>query len=229
MSSPDAASTPSPEPPAAPPSGPAPRGPPPMPAWTSALTSTAPTPGPAGLFYADVPNRAIAYIIDVILVGIVAVIISIVVFAVFGPPTSVQSIPDTSAILGFRVETHTNILPTLIYAVLGIGLSAGYFIYTWTAMRATLGMRVLGMQVGNAADGATLTTNQAVRRWLALGGIFSLAQTLNSLPLLGLLIALASLAWVIFLIVTTAQSPTKQGWHDKFAATIVAKAARSVA
>ena len=166
---------------------------------------------------------------DVILVGIVAVIISIVVFAVFGPPTSVQSIPDTSAILGFRVETHTNILPTLIYAVLGIGLSAGYFIYTWTAMRATLGMRVLGMQVGNAADGATLTTNQAVRRWLALGGIFSLAQTLNSLPLLGLLIALASLAWVIFLIVTTAQSPTKQGWHDKFAGTIVAKAARSVA
>jgi uncharacterized RDD family membrane protein YckC len=115
------------------------------------------------------------------------------------------------------------------WAGTNIAISASYFIYTWTTMRATVGMRVLGMQVGNSADGATLTMNQAVRRWLALGGIFSLTQALNPLPLLGILIGLASLAWVIFLLVTTAQSPTKQGWHDKFAGSIVAKAARAVA
>jgi len=227
---------PSPEQPSAPPSAPPPgpmpgpmSAPPSMPAWTSTLTSTAPTPGPAGLYYADVPNRIFAYIIDAIIVGIVGLIISIVVFAIFGSPTSVTTVPDANSLLGIRIETQTNIIPTLVYAVFGIALSGGYFIYTWTAMRGTIGMRALGMQVGNAADGATMTMDQAIRRWLALGGIFSLAQTLNPLPLVGLLIGLAALAWVIFLLVTTAQSPTKQGWHDKFAGTIVAKAARSVA
>ena len=34
--------------------------------------------------------------------------------------------------------------------------------------------------------------------------------------------------WVIALLVTTAQSPTKQGLHDQFAGTIVVKAARSI-
>jgi uncharacterized RDD family membrane protein YckC len=34
--------------------------------------------------------------------------------------------------------------------------------------------------------------------------------------------------WFIVLLVTTAQSPTKQGIHDKYARTMVVKAARSV-
>ena len=84
------------------------------------------------------------------------------------------------------------------------------------------------MQVGNAFDGATLTIEQAVRRWLALGGIFALAQFLNPLPLLGLLIGLASFVYTLFLLYTTATSPTKQGFHDKFANSVVVKAARSV-
>jgi uncharacterized RDD family membrane protein YckC len=230
MSGPGQQSAPTPEQPAAPPPGPAPSAPPPSaPGWTSALTSTAPTPGPAGLFYADVPNRIIAYVIDAIIVGIVSFIVSVVIFGIVGSPTTVTTVVDPNALLGVRFDTQTNIVPTLLYAIFGIGISAGYFIYTWTAMRGTLGMRMLGMQVGNAANGATLTTDQAVRRWLALGGIFSLAQTLNPLPLVGLLIGLASLIYVIYLLVTTAQSPTKQGFHDKFAGTIVAKAARSVA
>jgi uncharacterized RDD family membrane protein YckC len=33
---------------------------------------------------------------------------------------------------------------------------------------------------------------------------------------------------VIFLLYTTANSPTKQGWHDVFANTMVVKAAKSV-
>jgi uncharacterized RDD family membrane protein YckC len=202
---------------------------PPMPAWTSQLTSTAPTPGPAGLFYADVPNRIIAYIIDAIIVGIVSIIISIVLFSVLGNPTTTTTVQDPNSFLGFRIETHTNFLPQLVYAVFGLALSAGYFIYTWTAMRGTIGMKALGMQVGNQTDGATITMEQAVRRWLALGGVFSLAQTLNQFPGIGILIALASLVWVIALLVTTAQSPTKQGLHDKFAGTMVVKAARSVA
>lgn len=200
-----------------------------LPAWTSQLTSTAPVPGPAGLFYADVPNRIIAQIIDGILVGIVGIIISLIVYGIIGPAQNVTTVPDPNSFLGVRIETSTNWISTIIGALIGLGISAGYYIYTWTAMRGTLGQKMLGMQVGNAADGATLTTEQAVRRWLALGGIFSLAQFLNPLPGLGLLIALVSLVWVIALLVTTAQSPTKQGLHDQFAKTVVVKAARSVA
>jgi uncharacterized RDD family membrane protein YckC len=225
-------SAPPPQQPAAPPPAspppPGPSAPPSMPAWTSNITSTAPVAGPAGLFYADVPNRAIAYIIDAILVGIVSAIVGAVLFAIVGSPTKVESIADPNSLLGFRIETTTNYVSSLLYAIVGAGISAGYFLYTWTAMRGTVGMRLLGMQVGNAADGATLTMEQAVRRWLALGGVFSLAQTLNPIPLIGVLLGLAALIWVIALIVTTAQSPTKQGLHDQFAGTIVVKAARSV-
>ena len=113
-------------------------------------------------------------------------------------------------------------------ALIFAAVSGVYFVYTWTTMRASLGQRVLNLQVGNAADGKTLTRDQAIKRWLALGAPFGIAQALNPLPGLGLLIGLAAFVWFIALLVTTAQSPTKQGLHDQFAETIVVKAARAV-
>jgi len=230
MSGPESAPPPQ-QPAAPPPASPPPPGssqPSGMPAWTSNITSTTPVAGPAGLFYADVPNRVIAYIIDAIIVGITTAILGAIVYAVIGSPISSRTVADPNSIIGVRFETTTNYLSTIVGALIGLAISAGYFIYTWTAMRGTVGMKLLGMQVGNAADGATLTMEQAVRRWLALGGVFSLAQVLNPIPLFGLLLGLAALIWVIALIVTTAQSPTKQGLHDQFANTIIVKAARAV-
>ena len=66
-----------------------------------------------------------------------------------------------------------------------------------------------------------------MRRWLAIAAPSILAQILFGLPLIGFIISLASLAWFIFLVYTTAQSPTKQGWHDHFAHSMVLKAART--
>ena len=98
-------------------------------------------------------------------------------------------------------------------------------------MRGTIGMKVLGMQIGNAGDGKTLTQDQGVRRWLVLFGrqVLSQAATLSIGGALGSLLALAVLAWYIFLLWTTYSSPTKQGWHDHFANSMVVKAARVVA
>ena len=42
------------------------------------------------------------------------------------------------------------------------------------------------------------------------------------------IVGFLAFGWFIFLLVTTAQSPTKQGWHDKFANTQVVKAAKTV-
>lgn len=218
---PPAAPAPAETPPAAPSSTPPALG------WASSSPAV-PVPGHAGLFFADVPNRVIALIIDAIIVGIAGLILSAFIWAIFGSPTTVNTIADPNAPLGIRLDTSTNWVSLFIGAILGIALSAGYYIYFWTQMRGTLGQKALGMQVGNAFDGVSLTLEQGVRRWLALGGIFALAQFLNPLPLLGLLIGLISLIWVIALLVTTAQSPTKQGLHDRFANSVVVKAARSV-
>jgi uncharacterized RDD family membrane protein YckC len=177
------------------------------PAWVGNLTSTAPVAGPAGYFYADVPNRAIAYIIDAIIIGIVGIILS----AIF--------------LVGSGFDTGS----LLLVAVIGLAINAAYFMYTWVAMRGTVGMKLLGMQIGHESDGRTLTYNEAAVRWVLLGAPFGLAQLLNTWPGLGLIISLLGFVWLIALLVTTAQSPTKQGLHDRYAHTMVVKAARSVA
>ena len=197
--------------------------PPPQPAQPASAGWAAPPPpvqaGPAGFFYADVPNRAIAYIIDAIILGI----LNVIVFAVLaGVGLNVLTI-DLNAAGGVSY----NFFASLILAVASLIISGAYFIYTWTAMRGTVGMKVLGMQIGNSGDGKTITMDQAIRRWIALGAPFGLVQAFNPLPGIGILLGLAALAWFIFLLWTTYSSPTKQGFHDKFANTMVVKAARA--
>ena len=184
--------------------------------WTAAPPpSSAPVPGPAGFVYADVPNRAIAYIIDAIIIAIINVLITIVLSAI-------GLNPFTASISGVSV----NFVGLILYAIIGFAVSAAYFVYTWTTMRATIGMRVLGMQIGNAVDGKTMTTEQAGRRWLALFAPSVLAQIATGFGAIGLIFALAAFGWVIYLLWTMAKSPTKQGFQDVFANTMVVKAAR---
>lgn len=187
--------------------------------------SDAPTPAAAavpiggpttGLIYADVPNRAIAYIID----AIVLFVINIIVSAILG---AIGLIPAT---INADLTVSVNYVASLIYAAISLAISAAYFIYFWTTSRATIGMRALSLQIGKAPGGETITQDQAIRRWLALSAPFILAQVLQPLPLLGFILPIAALGWVIYLIYTTAQSPTKQGWHDVFAGTMVVKAVK---
>ena len=176
------------------------------------------SPPATGLVYADVPNRIIAYILDAILVGIFTFIVGVILAGLGLRAVTVN--PDFSV--------SVNYVGAFVQGILALLISAGYFIYTWTRMRGTLGMRALGMQIGNAGDGATLTTTQGVRRYVALSAPAIIAQVFNGIPLIGIVIGLAGLIWYIWLIYTMAQSPTKQGWHDVFANTQVVKAARAV-
>lgn len=222
----DSGQAPEPQEPSSPPSWQAPPpAQPQMPAWSAGLTSTAPVAGPAGFFYADVPNRAIAYIIDVIIIGIVSFIIGAILQGILGPIAKVAI--DPTAPLG--VSVSTNWASALVVTAVDVAISAGYFIYTWTSMRGTVGMKVLGMQVGNEADGSTISMDQAVWRWVLLGGPIGLVTGLSGVSALSLLVALLGFIWFIALLVTTAQSPTKQGLHDRYAHTMVVKAARQVA
>jgi len=96
-------------------------------------------------------------------------------------------------------------------------------------MRATPGMRLLGMQVGHETDGRTMTFQQAAYRFAIMWGPYLVSLLLLFvIPAIGLLTYLVALGWGILLLITTAQSPTKQGLHDKYAQTMVVKAARQV-
>lgn len=197
-------------PPAQEPPPPAP--PPAEQSWQGAPPPAQPAQSASGLVYADVPNRAVAYIVDAIILFVINFVIGLVVYSIF---------PSTSLLA-------PNYVGVLIVTLIGLAINGAYFIYTWTQMRGSPGQRMLGMQVGNAADGATLTQEQAIRRWIFLGAPFGLASALSPIPTLGLLISLAGLAYFIYLLVSTAQSPTKQGFHDVQAKTVVVKGARSV-
>jgi uncharacterized RDD family membrane protein YckC len=105
--------------------------------------------------------------------------------------------------------------------------SAIYFIYTWTNMRGSPGQRVLGLETLNAADGAVLTQPQAIKRWLYLFGPFVLAETASiMLGGLGAIVGLLVFAYAIYLLYTAANSPTRQGFHDVQATTVVVKVKR---
>jgi uncharacterized RDD family membrane protein YckC len=171
--------------------------------WTKPPTpAQTAQPGPAGFVYGDVPNRVIAYIIDSIVIFIVNVIILAILVAI-------------------------GLNNFVVYGLIGLVVSAGYFIYLWSTRRATLGMGFLGLQIGNAVDGKTLTTDQALRRWVIISAPAVVAQAAQVIGIIGSLLGLLALLWYIYLLWTTAKSPTKQGFHDVFANTMVVKAARS--
>jgi len=164
--------------------------------------------------------RVVAYIIDAILLGIVGALVSIALGALFFGTVAGR---DFSLAIVFA----------LLLAVANLVISAIYFIWGWTnpEMRASLGQRVLGLNTLNAADGATVTRDQAVRRWAWLYGVFAVASALqlalggSDLAGLGSLIGLLAFAYWVFLLWTTYQSAKKQGYHDVQANTVVVKRA----
>jgi uncharacterized RDD family membrane protein YckC len=171
-------------------------------------------PGIPGFVYADVPNRFIALIIDGIVIIVILAIIAAILSAV-----------------GLNVgvgKQNADLVGSLVYGVVSLVVGAGYLIYSWTSMRASVGMRVLGMQVGNAFDGKTLTMDQAMRRFGALWGPSIISSALQGVAVIGNLLSLLTFFYLIYLLWTTAKSPTKQGFHDTFANTVVVKAARGV-
>lgn len=180
-----------------------------QPEWVGNLTNTQATPGPAGFFYADVPNRVLAMVIDVI--GII--VIQFVLVAILAGGALLTG--------GFQAML-------LVANLVAYALWAAYFIYTWSAMRGTLGMKALGLQVGHQSDGRSLTYQQAAIRFAVLFGpqivIGLLGALVPALSGLGLL----SFVWLVVILVTMAQSPTKQGLHDKYSESMVVKAGRAI-
>jgi len=168
-------------------------------AWSQApaVATGTPVPGSPGVFFAGMWQRFAAYLLDNFLLILAYIVVAIVIAA--AAPSAV---------------------PTAGVVILAL-LSAAYFILQWRGgHRATLGMRALGIQVGNAFDGVRLTDRQAVIRWASLGYPLGLV---GLIPGLGGLASLINLVLVIGLFLTTLGSTTRQGWHDQFANSAVVR------
>jgi uncharacterized RDD family membrane protein YckC len=81
-------------------------------------------------------------------------------------------------------------------------LSLVYFVGLWTYMGGSIGQRILGMRVVDAATGQPIGLGKAVVRWLGL--------------LLSFFVCFIGVIWVAF-------DPRKQGWMDKIAGTVVVR------
>ena len=170
-------------------------------------------PGAPGLSFADTASRFVGYVLDSIIVSIIGSIIAAVLgLGRGGTVVSTTSGGGTSA--SYAVTGGAFLVP---YVVVGFA----YFVFFWSGgRRATPGQQLFKLQVGNAFDGMALTSTQAVKRWFALGTFLSL---FSILPAIYPLASLVELVWVIALFVTTVRSPTKQGFHDKFANSAVVR------
>lgn len=173
--------------------------------------------GPApGVAYADLVTRIIAYIIDSILLGIVTFIVA----AVLG-----VGILGSLLTGGFLLA----IIAGLVLAVIVLAASAVYFIYTWTTMRASPGQKVLNLETVNAGDGATLTRDQAIRRWAflfgpqAIASVGQFAFTTSDASFVGPILSLLAFVYTVYLLYTASQSPKRQGYHDVQSGTVVVK------
>lgn len=168
--------------------------------WAAAAAPAATEIAP-GLRFSGTGARFVALLIDLLITGII---------------TSVAS-----SALGFSASSRGTIAPAVGQGVLSAVVTGIYFVGFWSGgRRATVGQRLLNIQVGHAFDGAPLTLEQAIRRWLGLGFFLSVFSFTTSLAAIS---SVVEFAWYFVLLFTTISSGTKQGLHDRFAESAVVR------
>jgi uncharacterized RDD family membrane protein YckC len=198
------------------PSGQPPSAPPPgggMPSWTNNLSARGTKAGPAGVALADFTDRAIAAVIDFVIIGIIGWIVSSVMTGILGDQL-------LGGIFGsIKVPSLVSSLATVVVMLV---ISAAYFVGMWTRMNgATVGMRVMKLSVRDASSGQMVGQSAAINRWLLVGAPAVLSSIYGWG--LGLILGILVFVYYLYLIYTVASSPTRQGLHDTYAKTVVAK------
>ena len=164
--------------------------------------------GPApGVAYADLVTRIIALVIDSVILFIPYMIVNSILVGMF-------------LLSGGFIITFLGLIVGVLYAA----LAGAYFVWTWTTQRASYGQKFLKLETVNAADGATLTRDQAIKRFAFLyaGNILSVVGQ-QVFGVFGMLVSLVGLGYVLYLLYTASQSAKRQGFHDVQAGTVVVK------
>jgi len=127
------------------------------------------------------------------------------------------------SVIGFGLTTLIGV-PTLASSVVVVLVmlvaTAIYFIGGWTGSRAsTPGMRLFGLTLHDAAAGAPIARDAAVRRWLVLGAPFALGFFYGWGVGLWLSVVLAG--YYGYLLFTLARSLDGRGLHDEISEAVV--------
>jgi len=183
---------------------------------TQGITSTARVQGPAGLVLADVPNRIMALVIDILVLSVAGFLLAWSFGGLVSQPGALDSPGGELDVAAFLVVLTLQLL-----------ISLAYFGGFWSLLSATPGMRLLGLRVGDVSAGQPLARRQTVVRWLVVGVPSLLVSLVLYVPsTVAVVIAGFGLAWLLLLLYTMAQSPLKQGLHDRSAHSIVVRERR---
>ncbi len=184
-----------------------------MPSWTNNLTARGTKPGPGGVALADFTDRAIAAFIDFLILGIIGAIVASIMTGILGEEL-------LGGIFGVSVKVPS-LMSSLATVVVMLIISAAYFVGMWTRMGGTVGYKVMKLSVRDASTGQPVSQGAAINRWLLLGAPAVLSSIYGWG--IGLILGIVVFVYYLYLIYTTASSPTRQGLHDTYAKTVVAK------
>jgi uncharacterized RDD family membrane protein YckC len=163
--------------------------------------------GPApGWAYAGFWIRAVAWIIDGFILGIITTFFWVVVVTIsvaigigaVGTVSTDTTLTDQqAAVLGLGILTAITFL-----GVLTLLITVLYFVLLWVKRGATIGQSILGLRVARERDGGPIGWGAALLRYIML--------------MIGFWIFYLGVIWVAF-------EPRKRGWHDMVAGTLVVK------
>lgn len=202
------AELPPPAPPTPPPLGPPPAYPYPAPFAAPYAAPAWALRGPApGLVYAGFWIRFLAYLIDALIIDIP---LAAIAFALIAPQLQNVSCSTVSGPFGNTVEcTGLQFISGTVIPLLGLAglvLAGAYFSFCWARYGRTIGQRVCGIRIVDAATGGPISAGRAIGRYI------------------GLVISL----WVLYIgVIWAAFDQRKQGWHDKMASTFAVRSAPS--
>lgn len=167
--------------------------------------------------FASISRRLLAWLVDVVVVTILIFAAVSLIGAILGPAVRIHlhaaTLEDTLAADLGRV---------LLDAIVATGLSAAYFVIPWVLVGGSLAQLALRMRVGAREGNETLSVGRALVRWILLFPPFATVSALAAgVPGVGAAIWLSAVVWYAVLLLTTARSDTKQGVHDRVAASVV--------
>jgi uncharacterized RDD family membrane protein YckC len=180
-----------------------------------------------GYVIAGIGARFVAWLIDVLLAGIIPAALSLMLVnwpAIIRDAIDQARLAPRGPMTSFAYEIPVT-LDLVLLTLIGLGVQYLYFVGFWTSgLRATPGMLGLKMRVVDAGTGSTLSIVQATKRWIALGWPLGL---LVLVPVLQNASNLIQFAWVLVLFFTTVLHERRQGLHDQFAGSLVIRSVTS--
>jgi uncharacterized RDD family membrane protein YckC len=176
--------------------------PPTYPVYTAGAPYQNLYPGPApGIGYAGFWIRFLATIIDGLIIGIPSFVLIVVLEG--SAFSSYVNCVNANAASGTIDNCISPFAGNFAYFELGgLGIQFLYLVILWSQFGGTLGQRMLGLHVVDAATGQNIGLGRAAGRFVGY--------------LISAFALYIGLIWAAF-------DPRKQGWHDKIASTFVVR------